>query len=332
MAAEDRDLNRDPETDVTDVRQTASHPVGTGAGAVGGALAGAAVGSAVGPAGMALGGAVGAVVGALAGHAAAAAFNPEAEEQHWRENYEQEPYYEAGRSFDDYAPAYRLGATGRFRYEEWELAEPQLRSQWESSRGESPLDWERAQPASRAAWERADRSVRASTAGSDAASAVGAMQSAGNDSGDPDDVIDALQDLVECAKDGEYGFRECAAQVKREDLKVTLLQRAHDCRRAVQELNEQIQLLGGRVEEHGSVAGAVHRGWVAAKAHLSTYEDKAVLEECERGEDNAVARYRKALQQPMPAAAKLVVERQMKGVQGNHDQIRMLRDQARAAT
>jgi uncharacterized protein (TIGR02284 family) len=69
---------------------------------------------------------------------------------------------------------------------------------------------------------------------------------------------------------------------------------------------------------------------VAVKATLATYDDKAVLEESERGEDNAMARYRKALEQPLPAGVKLIVERQMQGLQRNHDQMKMLRDQSRA--
>jgi hypothetical protein len=44
--------------------------------------------------------------------------NPTAEEAFWRENYSKEPYYEQGRSFDDYSPAYRLGLSGRERYPE----------------------------------------------------------------------------------------------------------------------------------------------------------------------------------------------------------------------
>lgn len=319
MAAEDKDLNRDPITD-----EPGAHPVGTGLGAAGGAMAGAAAGTIGGPIGVAVGGVVGAVVGGLAGKAAGEAVNPTAEEAHWRENYVREPYYETGRSFDDYAPAYRLGLTGRTRYDDWQSAEPQLASEWESTRGTSDLDWERARPATRAAWDRIDASR---TGG--AAAAVGAAQSAGNESGDRDDVIDALQDLAECCKDGEYGFRACAEQAKRPDLKSLFLQRADDCRGGAQELNEQIRMLGGKMEESGSAAGAMHRGWVSVKATLSTYDDKAVLEEAERGEDNAMARYRKALKQPMPAGVKLIVERQMQGVQRNHDQVKMLRDQFR---
>ena len=325
MAAEDKDLNRDPITD-----EPGAHPLGTGVGATGGAVAGAAAGSIGGPIGAAVGGVVGAVVGGLAGKAAGEAINPTAEEAYWRENYLREPYYEQGRSFDDYAPAYRLGLTGRTRYQgDWDTAEPQLASEWESARAGSSLDWKQAQPASRAAWERIESSRMNMTDGmrtGGAAAAVGEMQSAGNQSGDRDDVIDALNDLAECCKDGEYGFRSCAEQAKRADLKSVFLQRADDCRGAAQELYEQIRALGGSVDEGGSAAGAMHRGWVAVKATLSTYDDKAVLEEAERGEDNAMARYRKALKQPLPAGVKLIVERQAEGVRRNHDQIKMLRD------
>lgn len=342
MAAEereDRDLNRDPITD-----EPGAHPIGTGVGAAGGAVAGAAAGSIAGPVGAAVGGVVGAVVGGLAGKAAGEAVNPTAEEAFWRENYNKEPYYESGRSYDDYAPAYRLGLTGRERYEEpWTSVEPRLASEWETTRGNSSLNWDRARPASQAAYTRADQQYRnygqgagagqgASAAAMGTAGAVGAMQQAGNNDGDRADVLDVLRDLVECCKDGEYGFRECAEQAQRADLKSTFLQRADDCRRGAQELNECVRRYGGTPEDGGSAMGAMHRGWVSIKSKLTTYDDKAVLEEAERGEDNAKARYTKALQKNLPADVRQVVERQMQGVQRNHDQVKMLRDQFRAAS
>jgi uncharacterized protein (TIGR02284 family) len=337
MAAEereDRDMNRDPITD-----EPGAHPIGTGVGATGGALAGAAAGSIAGPVGAAVGGVVGAVVGGLAGKAAGEAVNPTAEEAFWRDNYTKEPYYESGRSYDDYSPAYRLGLTGRQRYEDpWTSVEPRLASEWESTRGNSTLNWDRARHASQAAWQRADQQYRSagtgmsgSTAGMGAAGAVGGMQQAGNNDGDRDDVVDVLKDLVECCKDGEYGFRECAEQAKRQDLKSTFLQRADDCRRGAQELNECLRKYGASTEDGGSAMGAMHRGWVSIKSKLTAYDDKAVLEEAERGEDNAKARYTKAMQKNLPADVRSIVERQMQGVQRNHDQVKMLRDQFRAA-
>ena len=349
-ARDDRDLNPDPIT-----HEPGAHPIGTGIGAAGGAVAGAAAGSVAGPVGTAIGGVVGAVVGGLAGKAAGEAVNPTAEEAFWRDNYSKEPYYESGRSYDDYSPAYRLGLSGRQRYEQdqWTSVEPRLASEWESNRGNSTLNWERARPASQAAWTRADEQYRNagagggamvggestgstlgmnSVAGGGTAAAVGSMQTAGNDEGDRSDVKDVLKDLVECCKDGEYGFRECAEQAKREDLKSTFLQRADDCRRGAQELNECLRQYGGSVEDSGSTLGAMHRGWVSIKSKLSTYDDKAVLEEAERGEDNAKARYMKALQKNLPADVRQVVQRQYEGVQRNHDQVKMLRDQFRAAS
>lgn len=340
MAAEereDRDLNRDPITE-----EPGAHPIGTSVGAAGGAVAGAAAGAMAGPAGAAVGGVVGAVVGGLAGKAAGEAINPTAEEAFWRDNYHKEPYYEAGRSYDDYGPAYRLGLSGRQRYEDpWTAVEPRLAGEWEDTRGNSTLNWDRARPASQAAWTRADDQVRnypggaamaGDTGAAGAAGAVGAMQQSGNKGGDRDDVIDVLQELVECCKDGEYGFRECAEQAKREDLKSLFLQRADDCRRGAQELNALVRQCGGTPEDGGSAMGAMHRGWVSIKSKLTGYDDKAVLEEAERGEDNAKARYAKALEKNLPTDIRAVVERQMQGVQRNHDQVKMLRDQFRSAS
>jgi uncharacterized protein (TIGR02284 family) len=350
MAAEereDRDLNRDPITD-----EPGSHPIGTGVGAAGGAVAGAAAGTLAGPVGAAIGGVVGAVVGGLAGHAAGEAVNPTAEEAYWRENYNKEPYYENGRNFDDYGPAYRLGLSGRERYEDpWTSVEPRLASEWESTRGNSTLNWERASPAAGAAYQRADEQyrnyntgmgragmgtpdggntgLRGTAAGTGTAGMVGSMQTAGNSEGDRGDVIDVLKDLVECSKDGEYGFRECAEQAKRPDLKSMFQQRAEDCRRGAQELNQLLRECGADIKDEGSTLGAMHRGWVSIKSKLTTYDDKAVLEEAERGEDNAKARYMKALQKNLPANVRMVVERQYQGVQRNHDQVKMMRDQFR---
>lgn len=334
-AREERDMNRDPITE-----EPGAHPVGTGVGATGGALAGAAAGAMAGPLGAAVGGVVGAVVGGLAGKAAAESLNPTAEEAFWRENYDKQPYYQSGHSFDDYGPAYRLGLDKRAVSDDpWTSVEPTLASDWARTRGDSRLDWERAAPASRAAWERADSQLRGTGARGQfqsqsqsqggVAGAVGAMQAAGDNSGDRDDVIDVLQDLVECSKDGEYGFQACAEQAERQDLKSMFLQRADDCRRGAQELNELLRQLGASQEEGGSAMGALHRGWVSIKSKLTTYDDKAVLEECERGEDNAKARYKKALEKNLPANVRQVVERQYQGVQRNHDQVKQMRDALR---
>lgn len=146
---------------------------------------------------------------------------------------------------------------------------------------------------------------------------------------DKDDVIDTLNTLIETSKDGEYGFTACAEHVRSATVRQIFAARAMECREGALELQRLVREYGGEAEDEGSVAGAMHRGWVSVKGTLAGYSDLAMLEECERGEDAALARYRKALQQELPADVLMVVQRQMSGVQRNHDQVRRLRDEAR---
>src|SRR5687768_13059484 len=159
MARERRkDENRDPISGAP-----GAHPVGTGIGAAaGGMAAGAAAGTVAGPVGTVAGAAVGAAVGGLAGKAAAEAIDPTVEEAYWRENYTREPYYEAGSTYDDYAPAYRTGYEGRKAYgtRTFEEVERDLEAKCQKRKGTSRLGWDRAKPAAHAAWHRDRTTLR----------------------------------------------------------------------------------------------------------------------------------------------------------------------------
>lgn len=178
-----------------------------------------------------------------------------------------------------------------------------------------------------------DLRQNASLTGTTSPSALESASSVFSDQRDPedihDDAIDALNNLLEICRDGEYGFTESAEHTKTQEVKSVFLQRAGDCRSAATELQQLILEMGGEPEEGGTVGGALHRGWVAVKGSLSGYSDIDMLEECERGEDVALAQYRKALKQNLPMQAKVVVERQAQGTQKNHDQIRDMRNMHR---
>ncbi|SIQ10292.1 PA2169 family four-helix-bundle protein [Pseudacidovorax sp. RU35E] len=146
------------------------------------------------------------------------------------------------------------------------------------------------------------------------------------------DIIDTLNDLLENSRDGEYGFRLCAEEVENSSLRTTFANRATECAQAARELEELVVRLGGKPADGGTASGALHRGWVHVKGAVGANSEESMLNECERGEDAAVARYRKALQQDLPADVRAVIERQAQGAQKNHDQIKSLRDQARAAS
>ena len=116
------------------------------------------------------------------------------------------------------------------------------------------------------------------------------------------DVIEVLNDLIETSKDGEAGFKVCAEDVKRPDLKALFSDRAVECGKAASELQVIVFQLGGDPENSTSLAG----------------------------EDVAKKSYKEALEKDLPADVRAVVERQYQGVLRNHDQIKALRDSERA--
>jgi uncharacterized protein (TIGR02284 family) len=145
-------------------------------------------------------------------------------------------------------------------------------------------------------------------------------------------ITSVLNELIEISNDGDKGFRQAAEDAKNPELKALLLRRASDCASGAAQLRQQVSALGGKPEEGGTAGGAVHRGWVSLKAAVAGRTDLAILEECERGEDVAKARYQDALKQDLPAEILALVQTQYEGVVRNHDQIRDLRDRMRATS
>jgi uncharacterized protein (TIGR02284 family) len=146
-----------------------------------------------------------------------------------------------------------------------------------------------------------------------------------------DDVIDQLNELIETSKDGEQGFLKAARDTKTAELSAVFNEGARRCAEGARELQTLVRQLGGDPEKSGSAAAAMHRGWINLKEAVSARDDKAILEEVERGEDYAKAQYRKATEMNLPANVKAVVDRQYQGVLANHDKVKALRNRYRAA-
>jgi hypothetical protein len=179
MAKEDprqpagRDADRDPAT---------GHPETHAGGMTGGAFAGGAAGGVAGAAivgasaGTIAGGPIGTVAGALAGvvagsviggiagKALAERFNPQHEDDYWRNEFPRRPYAVASRyGWDDYWPAYRFGYERFPAYDGrgFDEVESELAHDWENVRGTSRLRWDEARVATRDAYERLAQQIRA---------------------------------------------------------------------------------------------------------------------------------------------------------------------------
>lgn len=140
-------------------------------------------------------------------------------------------------------------------------------------------------------------------------------------------IASVLNSLIETCKDGQEGFRSAGENVKNDDYKSLFGELSLQRQQFITELQVLVRGLGEDTEKSGSVAGVLHRGWIDLKAALTSGDEHAILAECERGEDSAVAEYREALaHDDLPTNVRIVIEAQAAGVQAAHDRVRNLRE------
>lgn len=146
-----------------------------------------------------------------------------------------------------------------------------------------------------------------------------------------DDAISTLNNLIETCRDGQNGFNAAAEGVENTEYKRLFEQYAQQRAQFVGELQGEVRRLGGDPENTGSIAAALHRGWINIKAAVTGKDEHNILEECERGEDSAVRNYQDALAEALPADAQSLVRRQYQAVQEAHNRVRSLRDRTQTA-
>lgn len=135
------------------------------------------------------------------------------------------------------------------------------------------------------------------------------------------------KELVETLKDGERGFASAAEKLRDSDRAewATTLQRLSEQRAG---FHREIVALGHEygddVDESGTAAAALHRGWISLKDALSGDDAGSVLAAAATGEDHAVSEYEKALQQDLSPGFREVVSRQHAAVVTARDEIRAL--------
>jgi uncharacterized protein (TIGR02284 family) len=141
----------------------------------------------------------------------------------------------------------------------------------------------------------------------------------------PDQVLSTLNSLIEINRDGQKGFQEAAEKIETPQIKAFCFEQSRSRAQFAGELQPQVRSLGGEPENTGSVAAAMHRGWIDLKSALGG-GDHAILAATETGEDYAVKEYKKALDETLPAPVREIVERQFQSVKQAHDKVKGMRD------
>mgnify|MGYP001571289198 CR=1 FL=1 len=140
------------------------------------------------------------------------------------------------------------------------------------------------------------------------------------------DVIELMNDLTECCKDGAAGYEKASRDADSLSLKGVFTRLSEERGQFATELQAEVSRLGGVPELRGTVAGAMHRGWNDVKSALGGRDDAAILVDCEHGEDTAKKNFDAAAAKHLPMTVHSIVSRQAEAVRIAHNEIRDLRD------
>jgi uncharacterized protein (TIGR02284 family) len=137
--------------------------------------------------------------------------------------------------------------------------------------------------------------------------------------------IKVLNELITTTLDSADGYSEAAKDADNPTFKNLFSQWASERRQVVNELQEQVRILGGKPQDDGSVLASAHRMFLNIRDSLSK-GDKGVVEEVERGEDYIKGKFEDALDDDdLSVSLRPVVNRAYESVIQGHDQARDLK-------
>ena len=138
--------------------------------------------------------------------------------------------------------------------------------------------------------------------------------------------ITTLNTLIATTIDSVTGYEDSAKNIHDERLREIFRARADERQRVVEELRTEVRRLGGDPEESGSFLGKTHQRFEDLKAAVTGRDEKAIINEVERGEDYLKGKYETALNDgDLSGESRAVVERVYQSVRQGHDQISQLK-------
>lgn len=143
-------------------------------------------------------------------------------------------------------------------------------------------------------------------------------------------IHNILNDLIRINHDRVVGYEKAIEELKDEDadLKALFQRYIGESRQYAQELTQEVNRVGGNPAEGTTNSGKIYRVWMDLKAAISGKDRKAILENCEFGEDAAQKAYDLALNADTdlePSLRDLIV-RQKATLRTGHDEVKRLRD------
>ena len=146
-----------------------------------------------------------------------------------------------------------------------------------------------------------------------------------------DHLIHILNNLLENIFDAKQGYDEASTSISTENSNLrTFLQEQVSLRdHFSRQLQQEIVELGGHSEKGTSLASTLHRTWIKLKSEVVSESDRSVINECIRGEAEALADYNDVLQHDdLPDSTQTLLEEQKQQITEVLDQLHQLKSEA----
>ena len=140
------------------------------------------------------------------------------------------------------------------------------------------------------------------------------------------ETISTLNTLIATTIDSVSGYEDSAQNIDNERLREIFRQRANERQDVVEQLRAEVRRLGGNPEDGGSFLGKAHQRFEDLKAAVTGRDEKAIVNEVERGEDYLKEKFETALGDGnLNSESRQVVEQCYQSVRQGHDQISQLK-------
>ena len=139
-----------------------------------------------------------------------------------------------------------------------------------------------------------------------------------------DDTIHTLNHLASINKNAEAALRNAAEKVNNSELESLFTSYAKQHAKFLAELQTEIERLGGKASDSGTVGGAIERGWMDLKSALTGPSAAAMLSSCENGELHAEVAYSDAAKLHPTGQTRKLIDKQHEQIIGFHKRLARL--------
>ena len=137
----------------------------------------------------------------------------------------------------------------------------------------------------------------------------------------------AVTSLLTTLIDSVNGYRDAAAQAESTQFQQLFRSMADERSAVVEDLRREVVEVEGEAPDDGSVMGSLHQRFMDLKAAITGRDDKAIINEVERGEDYLKGKFEAVLskQEGLSPSLQAAIQRAWDSVREGHDKVSQLK-------